>query len=80
MLNLLRLWSGRNAMLVASILGLLGMIVTWDRGRLEAVRKDEQTQQLKRGIDLNAKGLAAHERADVPGAVDRLRHKYCRDC
>lgn len=80
MLNVMRLWLSRNSLLAALCAGLVAMVLAWDGRRLDGVRKDEQAKQLERGVTLNAKGIAAHERADQPGAADRLRAKYCRDC
>lgn len=78
--KVLRSWLGRNGFLAASILGILALVMSWDKSRVEAGRKIERAEQIEKGAELNAKGLAAHSRAERPGALQRLREKYCLDC
>lgn len=73
-------WFSRNGVLAASIAAILALIMSWDKSRVESGRKLERAEQIERGIELNAKGLAAHKRAERPGAVERVRAKYCIDC
>jgi hypothetical protein len=73
-------WFGRNGVLAASIAAIIALAISWDKSRVESGRQIERAAGIERGIELNAKGLAAHNRAELPGAVERVRAKYCTDC
>ena len=66
--------------------GLLAMVVTWDRGRIgraeERGRSEVVQASREQGAQNAAKSDEAHNIARKPGALERLRsdRKTCPDC
>ena len=70
----------RIGMIMAVIAAVLGWR-EWDKSNQQAIGAEKViVASKKEGAEANAKNEAVRADAERPGAADRVRKHYCRDC
>ena len=73
-----------NAFYLAVLAGVLATVALWDGARInkaeQAGRTAERAAINQAGSKADAQAMEAHLAAQRPGAADRLRARWCRDC
>lgn len=68
---------GRSAGIALAILAFLGMFALDQRSRGKASLIADSKQEAKK---INAKNADVFDRAERPGASQRVLERFCRDC
>lgn len=77
-------WLGARLVPIGAGLAIIVALFAWDRARIwKAESRGAEkvvAQSRAKGEKINAKNAEVRERAGQPGAPERVRERFCRDC